>query len=79
MLHEPDAIRFASDATLSALWGGLLLLGALIAFWAEQRRTKRRDIDRVGWVPWTKIFFICALIGLTLLMMGITGWAQPDM
>ncbi len=71
-----EHLRFASDATLFAIWGGALLFIALIAFWAEARRVKRRQIDRVGWMPWTKIFFVCALVGLTLLGMGITGWAS---
>lgn len=73
MLHEPDALRFASDATLFALWGGGLLLVAGIAMWADIRRTKRKHIDKVGWMPWTKLFFVCALVGLTLIGLAVKG------
>lgn len=73
MLQEPDALRFASDATLFALWGGGLLLLAGIAMWAEIRRTRRKHIDKVGWMPWTKLFFVCALVGVTLIGLALKG------
>jgi uncharacterized membrane protein len=78
MLERISDLRFASDATLYGLWGGALLLLALIAMWAETRRIKRKAIDRVGWMPWTKLFFVCALAGLTLLVMAIAGWTAPE-
>ena len=78
MLEEISNLRFASDATLFGLWGGALLLLALIATLAESRRIKRKAIDRVGWMPWTKLFFVCALAGLTLLVMAIAGWTAPE-
>lgn len=77
MLEHLSNLRFASDATICALWGGALLLVALAAMWAEIRRTKRRQIDSVGWMPWTKLFFVCALVGITLLGMGLHGWFAP--
>jgi hypothetical protein len=42
------------------LWwgcGGALLL-AVAAGIAEHRRHRRRDLDRVGWVPWLPIFLL---------------------
>ena len=74
MLNEPESLRFASDATLAGLWGGGLLLFAVITIWAERRRLKRSDFDRVGWVPWTKLFFVCALVGVVLIGVAIKGW-----
>jgi len=44
--------------------------------WAELRRGKRKRIDAVGWMPWNKIFFACALAGLAMLAMGIKGWVS---
>ncbi len=45
------------------LWGaaaGAISLAAAAAL-AEHRRTKRRDLDRVGWVPWNAIQIIAAI------------------
>jgi len=74
MLHEPDSLRFASDATLAAIWGGGLLLAAGIAILADHRRAKRRDFDRVGWMPWTKIYFACLFPGVILIALAVKGW-----
>jgi hypothetical protein len=68
-------LRFASDATWAAMLGGGLLLLASIAMWAETRRIKRKHIDAVGWVPWTRVFFIAMLLGITLVMMAVKGWS----
>jgi hypothetical protein len=78
MTEQISNLRFASDATLFGIWGGALLLFAMIAMWAEIRRVKRKAIDRVGWMPWTKLFFVSALVGLTLLVMAIAGWTGPE-
>jgi len=43
--------------TQAALWwtaGAALLLAGAAAL-AEWRRTRRRDLDQVGWVPWNFI------------------------
>ncbi len=73
----PDFLLFASDATLTGIWAGLLLLVALFSMWAEHRRHRRKSIDQVGWFPWTKVFFICTLLGVTLMTMAIKGWVSP--
>lgn len=78
MLEQISNLRFASDATLYGIWGGVLLLFAGASMWAETRRIKRKAIDRVGWMPWTKLFFVSALVGLTLLVMAIAGWTGPE-
>jgi len=70
-LHD---LRFASDATFAALWGGGFLLLALMALIAEVRRVRRKQADRVGCMPWTAIFFIAAMLGVTLVIMAIKGW-----
>ena len=41
--------------TQAALWtvaGAALLLAAIAAF-LDHRRGRRRDLDRVGWAPWS--------------------------
>ena len=77
MFHEPAALLFASDATLVALWGVGLLLVAAVALWGDRRRAKRRHVDKVGWVPWTKIYVLAAFAGLVLIAAAIKGWATP--
>ena len=53
------------------LWliSGLLLLLALLAALAEHRRKNRRDLDKVGVMPWNfiqVIAFLCAVIAAVL-------------
>ena len=59
-MAEPDFLLFASDAELAAFWGGLFLLIALICMLMERRRYRRREINRVGWMPWTGLFLVFA-------------------
>jgi hypothetical protein len=73
-LPEPRFLLFASDATLLGLAGALLMLVALAAMVGERRRMRRKHIDAVGYVPWTKVFFIGFFCGVTLLALAITGW-----
>lgn len=74
MLHEPDSLRFASEATWAGLWAAACFIGAGLTIWADVRRAKRRDVDRVGWVPWPKLFFVFALVGVVLFAMAMKGW-----
>jgi hypothetical protein len=72
---ELDDLRFASDATWTAIAGAVVLAFAALTLWAERRRVKRRHIDAVGWVPWTKLFFAAMLVGITLLVFAAKGWS----
>lgn len=74
MMHEPAALLFASDATIAGFWGAAAFIAAGLTIWADNRRLKRREFDRVGWVPWPKLFFVFALIGIVLMAMAIKGW-----
>lgn len=49
-----------AQAMLWTLAGALALLTAVAAF-AEHRRTRRRNLDRVGWMPWNLIQVLAAL------------------
>ena len=68
-----DYLTFASDAELLVLGGAGLLLIAAMASFAERRRVKRSQIDRVGWMPWTGLFLTCAVAGVVMLAFGIPG------
>ena len=73
-MELPAFVRFASDATLVGLWAGGFLLLAVIATIAEARRNRRKNLHRVGWVPWTPIFLGSAFIGSGLMLVAIKGW-----
>ena len=66
-----DFLIFASDAELMALWGAGFVACALLAIFAERRRMKRARIDRLGWMPWTGLFLLCAVIGGGLLALSV--------
>ena len=73
-MEEPDFLKFASDATLLGLFAGGLLLLALVAAVAERRRSKRKSIDAVGWVPWLTVFFLAFFPGVILMVLAVKGW-----
>lgn len=55
---------FAEPAIL--LWGAaaaFLLLAAWAAF-ADHRRDRRRDLDRVGWMPWALVQILAFLLAV---------------
>lgn len=70
-VSEPDFLLFASDAELAIYWAGAFLLAALLCMLMERRRLKRAEINRVGWVPWTGLFLVFAVIGGGLLAVAI--------
>ncbi len=72
----PDFLRFASDATLFALWGGALLAFSAAAFLGDRRRMRRKDINAVGMIPWRDLSAYAAFAGLILLIVGISGWIR---
>ena len=64
---------FASEAEILGLWGVGLLLLAGFAMLMEKRRTRRNDINNVGWVPWFGIFFVCVIVGGGLIALAVPG------
>ena len=75
-MTEPDFLLFASDDELAAYWGGACLLAAMVCMAMERRRVKRREINRVGWVPWTGLFLVFAVIGGGLLAAALPAMLQ---
>jgi hypothetical protein len=63
-----------SDAAQLAWTGAALWLVAGLAALMERRRNTRRDLSRleqVGWVPWTGVFLLTAMLGGGCLAMGL--------
>lgn len=62
------------DVPITLLPG--LACAALMAWsWmADRRRLKRRDLDAVGLVPWTGVFFWSLLLGCVLLGLAARDW-----
>lgn len=53
--------------------GGLAALVAAFAWLADYSQTKRRNLDRVGLIPWTSIFFFALLAAVLLLAVSAQG------
>jgi hypothetical protein len=63
-----------SDAAQLAWAGGACLAFATFASVMEWRRARGRDLarlERVGWVPWTVLFVLSAMLGAGLLAMAL--------
>ena len=59
------------DSTrLMLVAGGAAAIVALVAWTGDRRRIRRRDMDRVGFMPWTPIFFWSLLAAVLLLGLG---------
>ena len=75
-MTEPDFLLFASDAEIAAYWGAASLALALVCMVMERRRTRRTEINRVGWVPWMGLFVMFAVIGGGLLAAAVPAMLQ---
>ncbi|EQB13918.1 MAG: hypothetical protein K0R64_2689 [Novosphingobium lindaniclasticum] len=56
---------------IMAVIGGIAVALAVIAWLGDRRRMKRRDLDRVGFMPWTSVFFFALMAAVLLL--GVVG------
>lgn len=54
--------------------GVAALTMALIAVWAERRRLRRKNLDAVGFMPWTVIYLIAFLAAVVLLGLAAREW-----
>ena len=71
-----NVIDAAAEAEPAAvLWGlaGALLVLAGWAVWAEHRRTRRRNLDRVGWMPWNLIQILAFLGAIAAAALALKG------
>jgi hypothetical protein len=61
------------DAVTMGSIGGVAILLAMIAWWADRRRLRRSDPDAVGFMPWT-IYFLAMMIGCVALGLAARDW-----
>jgi len=40
---------------------------------ADRRRTRRRDIDRVGWVPWPAVLLFALFVAVICAALALRG------
>jgi hypothetical protein len=72
-----DMIRqfeLMSDAAQLAWLGAGLWLLAGVFTWMESRRARARNLaklEKVGWMPWTTLFVLAAMLGAGLLAMAL--------
>jgi hypothetical protein len=61
--------------TFAALGLAATLLAAL-AWWGDRRRLRRENLDAVGWVPWTPVFFVALLVAIVALGLAGAAWVK---
>ena len=47
---------------------------AALAWWGDRRRVRRRDLDAVGWMPWTPVFFVALMVACVALGLAAKAW-----
>lgn len=65
---------FAHIWEFHAVTGAIALVLALVAVWAERRRLRRKNLDAVGFMPWTVIYLIAFLAAVVLLGLAAREW-----
>ena len=63
---------FEFDTLLAMGWGCVAL--AALAWWGDRRRVRRKDMDAVGWVPWTPVFFAALMVAVIALGLAGREW-----
>ncbi len=75
-MHWIDAYELLTDAEQVSVLGVVLLAVAAFAALMEWRRNRRRDLarlEKVGWVPWTSVFMLTAMLGAGCLVMSLSA------
>jgi hypothetical protein len=61
----------------AAIWGAIgsgAAVVALVASYADRRRLRRRDLDAVGFMPWSALFFVALLVACVALGLAAREW-----
>lgn len=59
---------------LLAITGLSAAVIAAIAWTGDRRRIRRKNLDKVGFMPWTPIFFAALLVAVSLLGLAARAW-----
>ena len=57
-----------------AIGGAVALAVAIMAWLGDRRRMRRSNLDAVGFMPWTGVFFWALLAGIVLLGLTVKAW-----
>ena len=61
---------------LLAITGLSAAVIAAIAWTGDRRRIRRKNLDKVGFMPWTPIFFAALLVAVSLLGLAARAWFE---
>lgn len=61
-------------AEILAICGASAAALASIAWAGDRRRMRRADLDKVGFMPWTPVFFFSMLGAIILLGLAARAW-----
>ena len=64
---------FSDFATMRALGLAAAVIAAL-AWWGDRRRVRRSNLDAVGWMPWTPVFFVALMVAVVSLGLAAKAW-----
>ena len=59
---------------MAAVAAGGFAVIAVVATLLEMRRSKRKQIDQVGWMPWTTIAVASFFAAMALFMLAMKSW-----
>ena len=60
-------------STMRAIGIAAALIAAL-AWWGDRRRVRRGNLDAVGWMPWTPVFFAALMVAVVSLGLAAKAW-----
>lgn len=63
-----------SDFSILRAIGSAAALIAALAWWADRRRVRRSNLDAVGWIPWTPVFFVALMVAVVALGLAAKVW-----